>query len=203
MFAAEELDKGLNHLPEGEHDAFRSILAWGFTQNLDFRASLEGAWVRDGRQTLGLKSGPSYDLDALLHEIGHFIEIDDARVCVSGWGLVYGTVLGEGPTMIQDFQTCQGTKREVRVCVIQSVLREYFGLDPDVSRTLNSLQYVGDYYHIDPTPDVEVPGWGNYHGNRFQRERIATVHSWYAEQRAEARLEPILEEFERKLSLLD
>lgn len=204
MYNEEQFETAFAKLSVEQQPVLRRVLDWGFQRSLDFDPNLQGARVVKGRQTLGLRLGPvKRELDALFHEIGHFIEIDDARICVSGWGLVYGTEIDFGHRVVQEYQSCQGTQREVRVCVIQSLLQEHFGLDPDVTSTLNSLYLIGDDVFIEPTPGVEVPGWKSRYGGAWEKERAATIHQWYAEQRAVARLEDYLNEFERKLDLLE
>src|SRR5258708_1169089 len=52
---------------------------------------LEGNNIIDsGQVELGTWSGPLADIGILFHEMGHFVEINEARMNKDGWGLKYG-----------------------------------------------------------------------------------------------------------------
>lgn len=110
------------------------------------QGGLEGMSIaEDGVILLGSRCGPvAFDLNALLHEMCHLVEIDDRRVTVYGWGLTYTEVeiLGRA---YQEPSTCQDVRRELRVLAYQTNLRQALELSPSVEETVRSL--------------VHLPGW--------------------------------------------
>jgi len=118
-----------------------SLLSWfaGHEDYLVFDAQVEGNRAQD-RMILGAKAGPGVDPSNLLHEMAHFIEIDDARCCVRGWGLLTG--FDEEPVI-----TYQATERELRVIAIQKLLGEHFGVEADIPKTISSMTFMPDWWN--------------------------------------------------------
>ncbi len=106
--------------------------------------SMQGQRVHDnGAVILGTKAGPGYSLSNLVHEMAHFVEIDEGRMAEPGWGLrvpeqwAYNRMCFE-PT------TCQATVREIRVMAFQLNILEYLGWPGDENDLINALQFMPD-----------------------------------------------------------
>lgn len=138
-----------------------------FRGPLSYSESVEGNSVRDsGEMILGLRSGPEVCVSALVHEMAHFIEIDDSRAFSTGWGLEFRIVEIMGHSCCEP-TTCQGLLREVRVCAIQMQLSSHFGMSPDkadLEYTVKSLRHLPDYcmgfahYGISGFHDADLHG---------------------------------------------
>jgi hypothetical protein len=81
---------------------------------------------RDGVLVFGTGRGDRTDPDgALLHEVAHFLEIDEARCFVYGFGLTMSKVIVNG----EEYEDCLSFSpcaREIRVTAIQRVLHRHF-----------------------------------------------------------------------------
>jgi hypothetical protein len=92
--------------------------------------------------SIGLKAGPSYNIQNLLHEMSHFVEIDDSRTLKSGWGLKYGKwsdlpyYAGGG---FYEFSSAEHIKREIKVWAYQYSLSQYLKLPEQLFRRAFSL----------------------------------------------------------------
>ena len=94
---------------------------------MTFDRNVQGNRIEDGRMILGMRAGPEVgDVDSLLHEMGHFIEIDDARCTSYGWGLDVRMAYFPGHPPCHDPQTFQACEREIRVTAIQQALATHF-----------------------------------------------------------------------------
>lgn len=100
--------------------------SWFEKAPLTYSSKVEGNHVIDGRLVLGMRAGPEVKKINLLHEMAHFIEIDDARCMVYGWGLKVPETYIPGHRPFYDPQTFQAGAREIRVSAIQRVLAQHF-----------------------------------------------------------------------------
>lgn len=119
------------------------------------KESLEGSQVNDQNQlVLGCQAGPAKDVDNLLHEMGHFIEINDQRILRTGWGLAYPEIEVCGQ-ICREPRTTQAIERELRVFAIQKHLIEMVGLLVEPNYEKNKAQiikWMNDFVLI-PEPD--------------------------------------------------
>lgn len=94
---------------------------WFSGTNVSFSEDVEGNEIENGKLILGMRAYTDVSVDNLLHEMSHFVEIDDDRCGMLGWGLRVARicVMGTWCTNIQTFQACE---REIRVHGIQRVL---------------------------------------------------------------------------------
>lgn len=84
-----------------------------------------------GRLWLGMCAGTKEPkLSNLLHEMAHFIEIDDRRCGMYGWGLKLPRIVGTSRYGINydSFKTDQHIRREIRVCAVQLNLAQHFAI---------------------------------------------------------------------------
>lgn len=106
--------------------------SWFQGTKLRFDPDTEGNKIVDGRMVLGMRAGPvRNDPLTLLHEMAHFIEIDDARCTVDGWGLQVPYLSIPPYAPCKNPQTFQAAAREIRVSAIQRVLAHHFGFEFD------------------------------------------------------------------------
>ena len=140
-------------------DRIKSELFSGYedTIGINLECSNSSNSILDNRFMFGTWAGPTAKESNLLHEIGHFVEIDDARCHLPDWGLkggkwieVCGRYINEGMT------TKKAVEREIRTIGIALVLHEHFGLAPmdeDVSDSrywAEVCQYIDGYYLFKP-----------------------------------------------------
>lgn len=115
---------------------------------VEFHPERESQSVEDGVVKLGLLCGPAYTWEALVHEMAHFIEIDEARMNRNAWGFRWPSK--DGYPM--DFQNSAHIERELRVFAISLHLFEYAGVrvDPNtMTRTLVWMDYWSVYSEVD------------------------------------------------------
>jgi hypothetical protein len=107
---------------------------------------IEAQKVINGVVYLGLRCGPCYTWEALVHEIAHFIEINEARMDQDGWGFKWPQ---DDPTngFPQNFATSAHIERELRVHAIALHLFEWAGVNVDPEDLTSSLHFM-DYWSI-------------------------------------------------------
>lgn len=128
--------------------------------------SIENGYVVFGASIGYLSSGIKY----LAHEMAHFVEIDENRCRQVTWGL-RTPMKFIGNQLICEPQTLQMTRRELRVCALQSNFLDAFGFQHTITDLTDPLRYLPDYYL--------VPA-------RSEAERVA----WYAQQAMELKARP-------------
>lgn len=92
----------------------------------------EGQKVDGGIITLGCRAGPGINVSNLLHEMSHFVEIDDARIGQPGWGLRYGKYCYIPGCGWYEQHTGKSIRREMRVGVFQYHLGAELGFYADL-----------------------------------------------------------------------
>ncbi len=114
--------------------------------NLD----LQGTDVLDGILSLGGRAGPESHYGNVMHELCHFIEIDDKRCLVPNWGFNYGRWI-ECPVSRQggyyEARTRQHIDREARVWAFQHNLSRYLGFRSSVVELTSSARFMPDFWH--------------------------------------------------------
>jgi hypothetical protein len=105
----------------------KNLASWFHTPTVQPSDKVEGCTVKDDVLWLGRRAAFEASDESLLHEMAHFIEIDDERCVTFGWGLSVTQVfiLGQFYNEPTTFQACA---RELRVSAIQKVLSEHFGI---------------------------------------------------------------------------
>jgi len=123
---------------------------------INVQFDVEGMRVKDNRLTLGMRAGPSRCLTNLIHEMCHLVEIDDARILSSGWGLttptqyIPGRYSHNAPIPV----TWQPIKREVRVIAMQWQLETSIGVGLTKREALAAMEYMPDWCNVpDGRPD--------------------------------------------------
>jgi hypothetical protein len=143
-------------LPEAEAPLLPLVQAL-FPAEVPIRLVLrrEGMSINDKwEMELGMRAGPGLSIGNLLHEIGHLIDIDDARASKWNWGLFYPEQEVFGRLYPQPI-TPKGAVRECHVIAWQMVLAEMIGLPFDPMEWVSSLQWLTDFMCV---PRKRVPG---------------------------------------------
>ncbi len=130
---------------------------------------IEGQRLDDnGDVVIGTRCGPLYNnLEALCHEMCHFVEIDERRMGQFKWGMKFGTGTGLYNRFqeIRDFNTAQATKRELRVLAFQYNLQVYLGIQKEtLVEHCSAMEYMPDFYCVlsdkELLNDAELPDLG-------------------------------------------
>lgn len=130
---------------EMECSILREILMdWFLDRPVEAQFGVEGQAVEDGQLILGLRLGPVRGSveSGLLHEMGHLLEINDARILRWGWGFYYGPEQEIMGRTIAEPRTSQGVWRELKVIAYQKHLSDYYGMPLDLFRAVGALRFV-------------------------------------------------------------
>lgn len=177
------------------------------TDRVRFQHGLEGQRIdRDGTILVGNRAGPKNHVSNLAHELSHFVEIDDARMGVYGWGLkvpeiwVYDRMCCEPRTM-------KMVERELRVIAFQTNLLESLGSPKQVQSFTRSLVYMPDFIHV-PLDDgrsaygEDAPSFEEMGPRKKDESRIRWLTRRVIEMLPEYTLERFDSEWARKINLL-
>lgn len=176
------------------------------TNRVRYVPGLQGQRVDDaGVVYIGNRAGPSRAFSNLAHEICHFVEIDDARQQLHGWGLKVPSFTILGQVCVEPV-TRKMTERELRVMAYQANLTEALGAPARVSNMVRALQFMPDFMQI-PLEDGEPA----YTGNGTSRvpyaevdpSRIRWMTNRVQELRKDFTFERFRSEWSRKIALLE
>ena len=168
-----------------------------FIQPLQIEIDLEGQKITDENNeiVIGCRAGPDQSLENVLHEFGHFIEIDDKRMNKPGWGLKYGKwVNSPCPNRYcsgwYELTTDKHIQREIRVWAFQANLLKHFKLTIDFLDLAGAAPYLPDFYL--------------YKNGKTDEERIINVAKQIEEMAStvEYSFEKIISEMNRKRTKL-
>lgn len=102
----------------------------------------EGQHVQGGIVELGTWAGPHADISNLLHEMGHFVEIDQPRMAKYGWGLKFGKYYQIGMHSGHEPYTAQSVWREIRVWAYQINLMNHYNIPETIENMTASADYL-------------------------------------------------------------
>lgn len=106
----------------------------------------------DGKPRLvfGAWAGPQCCITNVIHEMGHLVEIDDARILSYGWGLRMPQqyIPGRYARMCPIPTTYKATLREVRTMVLQWQVQNMLGIDETPREILQALKFMPDFGYI-------------------------------------------------------
>jgi hypothetical protein len=131
--------------------------------------NIEGQRIEKNVMYLGTRSGPSSNIDALLHEMCHFTEIDEPRMFTEGWGFYYGKWFEHITRYSPGFYEYFGTKdieREERVVAWQANAAEYLGIKHDLKGYINSFQFLPGFSNLSSQSFK-----GKVGGERYTKEK--------------------------------
>jgi len=107
------------------------------------KKNFEGQKIIDNRYLIGMRAGPSQDIDNLLHEMCHFVEIEEERLIKrppSSWGLSPGKFWQIGSNWGFETFTDDQVKREQRVWAYQLSLHS--NINNQIANVDDSLNLV-------------------------------------------------------------
>ena len=133
---------------------------------------IEGQRIHKGVMYLGTRSGPVYTVDALLHEMCHFTEIDEARMFSQGWGFYRGVWQNFATSYSPGYYEYFGVKdveREERVLAWQANVAEHLDVEYDFESNTSSLQHLPGFSNM--TTCLGAPR-GKTGKINFIRERV-------------------------------
>lgn len=100
-----------------------------------------------GNVVLGPWAGPEALISNLVHEMSHFVEIDEGRMTEFGWGLHVPEIHIAGRLCLEP-QTRQATERELRVIAFQVNVLEYLGFPRSVRDLVEPLDWMPDWVFV-------------------------------------------------------
>lgn len=106
---------------------------------IKYKEKFEGQGIDDDRYILGLMAGPSCELQNLIHEMCHLVEIDKKRLIKkpkSSWGLSLGKYWQIGTQWGYEPQTDQSVQREMRVWAYQHAISNALSLEEGSTKEL-------------------------------------------------------------------
>lgn len=117
-------------------------------------AAVRVDWTRqaqsiDGEATvvLGPWAGPEASIANLVHEMSHFVEIDEGRMTEFGWGLRVPEIHIAGRVCLEP-QTRQATERELRVIAFQANVLTYLGFPRSTHDLVAALDWMPDFVFV-------------------------------------------------------
>jgi hypothetical protein len=159
----------------------------------------------DGTILIGSVSGPVKDCpDALCHELGHFVEVEEGRLGIYGWGLSLREIYVMGQRCV-DVHTRQVTERELRVHAYQAHLHEYFKVKETIESCVESLRWLPDHMNI-PLEDGSMPfadGSPNYRLKDIERSRYRWKMNRLEELKETYTLDRFFSEFKKRKEILN
>lgn len=121
-------------------------------------------WLDErGKLVLGVWAGPRAKTDNLLHEMAHFVEIDQPRMGMCAWGLrlpkMHYMPGQYGGHSWCEPKTMQISARELRVMALQHHLHLHLGIEPWREKVGALMKWFPDRYN--------VPGYRQGAANRW------------------------------------
>lgn len=151
------------HLSEVDNTKLQAIESQWFAPHRRIGINTTGGnELTEGKFLLGLIAGPNADLFNLFHEMSHFIEIDNRRCHLSGWGLTYGKSVNiGGRSFPEGMVTNQAIEREIRTFGIQVHFHNQYGWSnqrysedgkiQDIMYMARLCDWIDGIYHYYPT----------------------------------------------------
>lgn len=120
-----------------------------FLDPIQYDPKIQGQETEDGFVKIGPWAGPEADISNVLHEICHFVEIDEARMKDSGWGLRYPTQEIFGQTF-HEFSKPYHIERERRVWAYQLNLNEKYGIRENAYKLASGAVFLDGFNYLIP-----------------------------------------------------
>jgi hypothetical protein len=118
-----------------------------FFQNnvVKYKSKMEGQECKERCFFLGSYAGPEKSIESLLHEVGHFAELEKERLAIfptNGWGLKQGRFWQIGVHWGYEPCTDQQVLREARVWAFQLSAQRHFNLRSCAKELVSSAVYL-------------------------------------------------------------
>ena len=113
---------------------------------------IEGLRYHDTYLEIGRRAGPDKDDSNAVHELAHFIEMEDNRIGKPLWGMRFneGTYIPEYSAIVNvEFTTLKHMERECRVWAIQYILmNQLFNMPVSIKELASSSPYLPDVWWL-------------------------------------------------------
>lgn len=130
---------------------FRSLVA-----PIEIDEEIQGQSVDENRIKIGCRAGPSMCLSNLVHEICHFIEIDQKRMHKHGWGLRYGKrIYIPGYPIFYEMNSIQAIEREARVWAMQMNFSKEKNVKFDLEDCVESARFINCFSYVKGSSDKD------------------------------------------------
>ena len=124
--------------------------------------------VIDGQVIIGAKAGPECNITNLIHEMAHFVEIDEDRMNQDGWGLRTPTVFIYNRYCIEP-KTIQMTEREIRVMAYQANIFEAFEFPHTaIDEFASAMRHMPDFCYVPLEDGSSAYGDDRTHNLEYQ-----------------------------------
>lgn len=194
----------LNRIKEDIHPGILAMFEG--TKVLQVKPELQGNWVDQDVVIFGASAGFNIRNENLLHEMAHFVEIDQRRIARSGWGLDCKTKVRVMGQYCNEPRTCQATLRECRTIAYQKNLADFLGIEHDHVDFCRSLQFMPDTTWV-PLQDGSMPYAENNMLDLSTIDIRKSQHVWCCakveEYRKELTAGKFLAEWYRRRSVLE
>lgn len=183
--------------------AARNIEFWFEDTKLSWKTNVQGNKITQNGMVLGCRAGPNINFGNLLHEMAHFIEINDERCLEPNWGLsvpeqyIAGRIVYE-PTSYQP--TC----REIRTHAIQCVLARHFQVNFDAMEIGETLErFMPD--NIWAPKYWGLPSWSDksIEYADLRKEIVKCIANKIEELSKEYKIDALYQEWRRKCKIHD
>ncbi len=153
---------------------------------------------------IGPWAGPEASLSNLVHEMSHFVEIDEERMDKPAWGLTRPEIWVVDRYCCEP-RTTQMTMRELRVLAFQANVLEYLGSPVSITKLVSPTTFMADFYLL-PKEDGST-AWGDARDKSLgYQETQKSQLRWCANKVTELRkthtLELFLSEWKRRNEIL-
>lgn len=102
--------------------------------------------AENGVVTFGYRKLHDASVSELIHQMCHFIEIDEERAAEDGFGLIYGTTaVSSSNQIVTKPRTTQASHREARVIAWQMTVMEALGMKPDLTQIVAPMREMHDF----------------------------------------------------------
>lgn len=171
---------------------------------IGYSPNLEGQFIDENNVIwIGDRAGPEIDVSHLIHEMCHFVEIDDVRMREPGWGLKVPRVWVFDRYCIEP-TTIQMTERELRVMAYQFNVMQFLKLGVTPLELAKPLRWLPDNTYV-PLEDG-TRAWSENGPKLNYAQTCKSQVRWMANQISELSRVFTLERFEsewnRKVQLL-
>lgn len=197
------LDPRKNRITKKQRDRVYDEFFADAAVRVDWTSAAQSIDAED-RVVLGPWAGPEATISNLVHEMSHFVEIDERRMTAYGWGLHVPEIHIAGRVCLEP-QTRQATERELRVIAFQANILEYLGFPRSVRDLVAPLDWMPDFVFV-PIEDGSS-AYGDDRTHKLSYEAIQKSQKrWCAKQvevlRETFTAERFLSEWKRRNAVL-
>lgn len=189
---------------EVNHDHLAMIDAVFFAPHRDIvghSMEFHATRIHDNRFVFSFWEGsPVAELEMLVHEMCHMVEIDDARCTIPGWALGTGKwtyIPGHGEVS-EGMRTTKAIEREIRVMGFQVVLCKHYGFSYDTYELAKLMKWIDgiQFYY----PPRRKRGKMSY--TELEEYAVRHIQDRIEAQAQQVTMDQFRQEWARKMDLL-